>query len=76
VSQAIGGGEDAEEKIAARKRILAGVDPTGHAQEGSIDIDSKKGESAAIIAKEHVLGDVPSRRLLCDLVGEGSGGFA
>jgi len=39
-------------------------------------VEEVKGESAAIIAKEHVLGDVPSRRLLCDLVGEGSGGFA
>ena len=64
MSQAIGGGEDAEEKIAARKRQLANLkqgyeqDPvTGHAQERD---DHPKGESAAIIAEKSMFfGDVP-----------------
>ena len=48
MSRVISGGEDAEEKIAARKRMLAGVDPTRHAEEGSKDTDPPKGESAAL----------------------------
>lgn len=43
---------EAEERIKARTRMLAGTDPTAHAQEGSIEIDSQKGESAAIIAQK------------------------
>jgi len=49
VLPAIDGGEDAEEKIKARKRMLAGVDLTRHAEEGSNDTDSPKGESAALL---------------------------
>ena len=59
MSQVISGGEDAEKKIEARKRRLANLkrgseqDPvTRHAEErdeASTDIDSSKGESAALL---------------------------
>ena len=76
VLPAIDGGEDAEEKIKARKRQLVNLKQGSEQDPVTRHVEEVKGESSAIIAKEHVLGDVPSRRLLCDLVGEGSGGFA
>jgi len=64
VSRVISGGEDAEEKIAARKRMLAGVDPTRHAEEGSKDTDPPKGESAAL-SKSMLLEMYLSDAMLC-----------
>ena len=67
VSRVISGGEDAEEKIAARKRMLAGVDPTRHVEEGSKDTDSPKGESAALsksMLLEMYLSDRSRQRVL------------
>jgi len=58
VSQAISGGEDAEERIAARKRVsLSGgnkyAKPVTRHVEGPLpDTDFPKGESAAIIAQK------------------------
>ena len=52
---AIDGGEDAEEKIKARKRQIIGENQhllthslTRHYEEASTDTDSPKGESAAL----------------------------
>jgi len=43
---------EAEERIKARERMLAGIDPTAHVQGGSGENDSPKGESAAIISEK------------------------
>lgn len=47
----------AEERITARERMLLGTnqdreDPTAHVQKGTTNIDTPKGESAAIIAEK------------------------